>query len=122
MLDDVAIPVTKISEFVSQVELLALESSLTIGIFGHAGDGNMHPTIVHDHGDINAQEKAKSAFAKIIQIAQGLGGTASGEHGIGIIKRDLVVGEISPQIIEIQRGIKKLLDPSGIMNPGKKIP
>ena len=122
LLDDVAIPVTKISEFVSQVELLASESSLTIGIFGHAGDGNMHPTIVHDHGDINAQEKAKSAFARIVQIAQGLGGTASGEHGIGIIKRDLVVGEISSQIIEIQRGIKKLLDPSGVMNPGKKIP
>ena len=90
-LDDVALPVTKIAEFVEKVERLALKYQLTIGIFGHAGDGNMHPTIVH-------------------------------EHGIGSIKRDLVSGEISQTIIEIQRGIKKLLDPSGILNPGKKLP
>jgi len=122
LLDDVAIPVTKIAEFVSQVEALALRHSLTIGIFGHAGDGNMHPTIVHDHGDVEGEKRAKLAFSEIVQIAQTLGGTASGEHGIGSIKRELVPNEVSATVIEIQRGIKKLLDPYGILNPGKKLP
>lgn len=122
LLDDVALPVTKIAEFVEKVERLALKYQLIIGIFGHAGDGNMHPTIVHEHGDIEGERRAKLAFSEIVRIAQSLGGTASGEHGIGSIKRDLVSGEVSQSIIEIQRGIKELLDPSGILNPGKKLP
>lgn len=122
LLDDVALPVTKIAEFVERVEALAVKHDLTIGIFGHAGDGNMHPTIVHDHGDIEGEKRAKLAFSEIVRIAQSLGGTASGEHGIGLIKRNLVSGEISQTIIDIQRGVKKLLDPSGILNPGKKLP
>ena len=122
MLDDVALPVTKIAEFVGKVEELAVRHQLTIGIFGHSGDGNMHPTIVHDHGDMDGERRAKLAFSEIVGIAQSLGGSASGEHGIGTIKRDFVAREVSESIITIQRGIKKLLDPSGILNPGKKIP
>ncbi len=122
LLDDVALPVTKIAEFVERVEALAVKHDLTIGIFGHAGDGNMHPTIVHDHGDIEGEKRAILAFSEIVRIAQSLGGTASGEHGIGSIKRNLVSDEISQTIIDIQRGVKKLLDPSGILNPGKKLP
>jgi FAD/FMN-containing dehydrogenase len=82
----------------------------------------MHPTIVHDHGDVEGEKRAKSAFAEIVGIAQELGGSASGEHGIGSIKRRLVKDEVSQSVIEIQRGIKQLLDPSGILNPGKKLP
>jgi glycolate oxidase len=122
LLDDVALPVTKIAEFVGQVEALAVKHQLTIGIFGHAGDGNMHPTIVYDHGDLEGEKRAKIAFSEIVSIAQSLGGTASGEHGIGSIKRALVKDEVSESVLEIQRGIKKLLDPSGILNPGKKLP
>lgn len=122
LLDDVAIPVTKIADFVSQVEALALRHSLTIGIFGHAGDGNMHPTIVHDHGDVEGERRAELAFSEIVKIAQALGGTASGEHGIGSIKRELVPNEVSAKVIALQQGIKKLLDPHGILNPGKKLP
>ncbi len=122
LLDDVALPVTKIAEFVGKVEELAVRHQLTIGIFGHSGDGNMHPTIVHDHGDMDGERRAKLAFSEIVGIAQSLGGSASGEHGIGTIKRDFVAWEVSESIITIQRGIKKLLDPSGILNPGKKIP
>ena len=122
LLDDVALPVTKIAEFVGKVEELASKHNLIIGIFGHAGDGNMHPTIVHDHGDAEGAQRAKQAFGEIVAIAQGLGGTASGEHGIGSIKRGFVGDEVSNTVIEIQRGIKKLLDPAGILNPGKKLP
>jgi glycolate oxidase len=82
----------------------------------------MHPTIVHDHGDQEGENRAKLAFSEIVRIAQTLGGSASGEHGIGSIKRDLVREEVSQSVIEIQRGIKKLLDPAGILNPGKKLP
>jgi glycolate oxidase len=82
----------------------------------------MHPTIVHDHGDSDGEKRAKSAFSEIVRIAQALGGSASGEHGIGSIKRDLAADELSNSVIDIQRGIKKLLDPAGILNPGKKLP
>lgn len=122
LLDDVALPVTKIAEFVGKVEELAAKHNLIIGIFGHAGDGNMHPTIVHDHGDAEGAQRAKQAFGEIVAIAQALGGTASGEHGIGSIKRGFVGDEVSNTIVEIQRGIKRLLDPAGILNPGKKLP
>ncbi len=122
LLDDVALPVTKIAEFVGKVQELAIQQDLIIGIFGHAGDGNMHPTIVHDHGDKEGEKRAQLAFSEIVKIAQALGGTASGEHGIGSIKRDFVSDEVDQSIVEIQRGIKKLLDPAGILNPGKKLP
>ena len=122
LLDDVAVPISQIAELVNQIEKIGRERGLTIGIFGHAGDGNMHPTIVYEHGDDEAAAKAESAFHDIIAIAQSLGGTASGEHGIGSIKSAAVANEISPTVIALQRGIKKLLDPNNIMNPGKKLP
>lgn len=122
LLDDVALPITKIAQFVERVEKLSKEVNLTIGIFGHAGDGNMHPTIVHDHGDLAAAERAQKAFGQIIEIAQSLGGTASGEHGIGSIKSGFVTNEISKTVIELQRAVKKVFDPNSILNPGKKIP
>ena len=122
LLDDVALPITKIAEFVERVEKLSAEVNLTIGIFGHAGDGNMHPTIVHDHGDLAAAERAQQAFGQIVEIAQSLGGTASGEHGIGSIKPGFVTKEISKTVIDLQRAVKKVFDPNSILNPGKKIP
>ena len=122
LLDDVAVPISKIAELVERVEGLATKYNLTIGIFGHAGDGNMHPTIVHDHGDLDAEKRAIAAFGEIVEIAQSLGGTASGEHGIGSIKQGFAANELSPAVIELQRSIKKAFDPKGILNPGKKLP
>ena len=122
LLDDVAVPISKIAELVERVEALSTKYDLTIGIFGNAGDGNMHPTIVHDHGDLKAQERAIAAFGEIVEIAQSLGGTASGEHGIGSIKQGFAAAELSPAVIELQRAIKKAFDPKGILNPGKKLP
>ena len=122
LLDDVALPITKIAEFVEKVEELSKQASLVIGIFGHAGDGNMHPTIVHNHGDIAAAERAQKAFSDIVEIAQSLGGSASGEHGIGSIKAGFVANETSATVIELQRAVKKVFDPNSILNPGKKIP
>lgn len=122
LLDDVCVPISQISNLVTEVEKIATESGLLIGIFGHAGDGNMHPTIVYEHGDVAAEQRAVQAFNSIIKVAQTLGGTASGEHGIGSIKVDSAKRETSDRVTELQRSIKKVFDPKGILNPGKKIP
>ena len=122
LLDDVCVPISEISNLVREINKIAQESELLIGIFGHAGDGNMHPTIVYDHNDENASQRALSAFKKIVESAQNLGGTASGEHGIGSIKTDFVQNESGNRIVNLQREIKNIFDPLGILNPGKKIP
>ena len=122
LLDDVCVPISQISNLVTEVEKIAADSGLLIGIFGHAGDGNMHPTIVYEHGDEAAEQRAVQAFNSIIKVAQMLGGTASGEHGIGSIKVDSAKRETSDRVTELQRSIKKVFDPKGILNPGKKIP
>lgn len=122
LLDDVCVPISKIAALVTEVEKIAASSGLLIGIFGHAGDGNMHPTIVYDHGDLEAEQRARSVFNQIIKVAQNLGGTASGEHGIGSIKITSAKDESSARILELQRSIKAVFDPNGILNPGKKIP
>ncbi len=122
LLDDVCVPISQISNLVTEVEKIAADSGLLIGIFGHAGDGNMHPTIVYEHGDEAAEQRAVQAFNSIIKVAQMLGGTASGEHGIGSIKLDSAKRETSDRVTELQRSIKKVFDPKGILNPGKKIP
>ena len=122
LLDDVCVPISQISNLVTEVEKIAADSGLLIGIFGHAGDGNMHPTIVYEHGDEAAEQRAVQAFNSIIKVTQMLGGTASGEHGIGSIKLDSAKRETSDRVTELQRSIKKVFDPKGILNPGKKIP
>ena len=122
LLDDVCVPISKIATLVTEVEKIAEASGLLIGIFGHAGDGNMHPTIVYDHGDSEAEQRARNAFNQIIKVAQTLGGTASGEHGIGSIKVASAKDESSLRTLELQRAIKAVFDPNGILNPGKKIP
>ena len=122
LLDDVCVPISQISNLITKVKEISEQSNLLIGIFGHAGDGNMHPTIVYDHGDKGAEQRAQRAFNSIIKVAQELGGTASGEHGIGSIKVEAARSESGERIIELQRAIKQIFDRNGILNPGKKIP
>jgi glycolate oxidase len=122
LLDDVAVPISKIAELVERVEALSTKYDLTIGIFGHAGDGNMHPTIIYPHNDKEAEGRALKAFNEIIALAQSLGGTASGEHGIGGLKLSALLNETPERILKIQREIKLILDPNKIFNPGKKFP
>ena len=122
LLDDVAVPVSKISQLVSGVESIAKKHSVKVGVFGHAGDGNMHPTIIYPHNDKEAEARALKAFNEIIALAQSLGGTASGEHGIGGLKLSALINETPERILKIQREIKLILDPNKIFNPGKKFP
>ena len=121
LLDDVAVPLTKIADLVLEVEKVATRNDVTIAVFGHAGDGNLHPTIVFPHGDEAAASRAATAFAEIVEAAQSMGGTTSGEHGVGSIKRELAAKEISPKVRELQLQIKGVFDPQNILNPNKKL-
>ena len=121
LLDDVAVPLTKIADLVLEVEEIAKRNNLTIAVFGHAGDGNLHPTIVFPHGDDEAAKRAAKAFSEIVEAAQSMGGTTSGEHGVGSIKRELAAKEINPKVRELQLQIKHLFDPKNILNPDKKL-
>jgi len=121
LLDDVAVPLTKIADLVLEVEKIASRNDLTIAVFGHAGDGNLHPTIVFPHGDEAAAKRAAIAFSEIVEAAQSMGGTTSGEHGVGSIKRELAAKEMSPRVRELQLQIKSIFDPQNILNPNKKL-
>ena len=119
LLDDVAVPIARIPELLAAVTRAAAEHQVTIGTFGHAGDGNMHPTIVFDPKDSVQTTRARAAFDAIVKATLALGGTVTGEHGVGLLKVDYLEREIGPGSMRAHRAIKAALDPRGIMNPGK---
>ena len=92
---------------------------MTIATIAHAGDGNLHPLLITPPGDDAARTAAQAAFEEMLDAAIALGGTVTGEHGVGLLKRDGMLRELDPLAIEVQRGIKQTLDPLGIFNPGK---
>lgn len=119
MIDDVCVPRTKLAELIDRIEALSAECGLVIGVVGHAGDGNFHPTVVFDATDPEQVGTAKRAFDDIMRISLELGGTITGEHGVGVLKLDLLEQEIGPVSLDIHRALKQALDPQGILNPGK---
>lgn len=120
LLDDVAVPLAQIPALLDGVERIGERHALTIGTFGHAGDGNMHPTIVYDHRDPDAVAHAREAFAQIVALGLELGGTITGEHGIGLLKHATLPAELGAAHA-LHRAIKHALDPTGLLNPGKGI-
>jgi glycolate oxidase len=92
-----------------------------VATFGHAGDGNMHPTIVFDQHDPAARDRARAAFDAIVDAALQLGGTITGEHGVGLMKRSHLVRQVGEVHLDVQRAVKAALDPRGILNPGKSL-
>jgi glycolate oxidase len=121
MIDDVCVPRSRLAEFIGRVEKLAAELDITVGVVGHAGDGNMHPTVVFDPADPAQAERAQQAFDQIMEVGLELGGTITGEHGIGVLKRTWLVEELGPVAIDVHRAIKAALDPKNILNPGKVV-
>ncbi len=122
LLDDIAVPRTAFAQAVGLIEEAAKAHDVMIGTFGHAGDGNLHPTIVVPRGDEAAMERAFLAFDAILDIALSVGGTVTGEHGVGLLKRRHLAQELDPVAIDLHPRIKQALDPLGILNPGKSLP
>lgn len=116
--DDVSVPRTEMAALIAACEQISADVGLTIGVVGHAGDGNMHPTIVFDSTDPAQRAAANNAFGRILQAGRELGGTVTGEHGIGRVKQDFLADEIGPVGLEVHRALKRALDPAGLFNPG----
>ncbi len=120
--EDIVVPRSEIPEMVRRVGDISKEIGLPIAVFGHAGDGNLHPNILFDRridGDI---ERVEEAAAHIFRAALELGGTLSGEHGIGTLKREFLEEDLGPIAVEISLRLKNALDPQGILNPHKVFP
>jgi len=120
--EDIVVPRSAIPEMVRRIKRTALKHDLPIVIFGHAGDGNLHPNILFDKRDQDELERVEAAVADLFADAVDLGGTLSGEHGVGVLKLPYLEMAIGPLAIEVMRGIKRALDPKGILNPGKVLP
>ena len=122
--EDVCVPRGKIVEMLARVEQVSSETKIATAVFGHAGDGNLHVNFLSndDPADPAVRAHMWGAAKRVFEHTIALGGTLSGEHGIGLTKRDYVHLEQSEQLIEWQRKWKLMWDPSNLMNPGKKLP
>lgn len=121
VLEDATVPRSQIPAMVKAIQAISARSGLAIGTFGHAGDGNLHPTILTDRRDKAEWKKVEAAITDIFDQALALGGTLSGEHGTGIAKSCYLEKETSPATILYSRRVKAALDPHNILNPGKII-
>ena len=121
LLEDVGVPLPQLAELVSGIEAIAAERDLLISVIAHAGDGNTHPLIVYDPADADMTARAHRAFGEIMELAVRLGGTITGEHGVGRLKRPWLASQLGPEAMELNRRIKQALDPLGILNPGAAI-
>ena len=119
LIDDVCVPRTRLAELVTGVEKISADRGLVIAVYGHAGDGNFHPTVVWDASDDDQTRRAKECYDAVMALGLELGGTITGEHGVGLLRRDWLAAEIGPLALGLHRDLKRLFDPAGILNPGK---
>jgi len=117
--EDIVVPRSRIPDMVRKIDEMKKRTGLTMVSFGHAGDGNIHFNIMLDKKNRQDMKKAEAAIEELFDYTVELGGTISGEHGIGITKAAYMTKEIGPVEIELMKNIKKLFDPKGILNPGK---
>ncbi len=122
--EDVCVPRGRIVEMLARVERVSAETGIATAVFGHAGDGNLHVNLLsnEDPADPAVRDKMWGAARRVFAHTVELGGTLSGEHGVGLTKRDYIAMEQSAQLIEWQRKWKAMWDPRGLLNPGKRLP
>ncbi|HEX5404738.1 MAG TPA: FAD-linked oxidase C-terminal domain-containing protein [Pseudonocardiaceae bacterium] len=120
--EDICVPVGRIATMLDRIDAIAKRHGTTIANVAHAGDGNLHPLLSTPLGDEEARVRAQAAFADIIESALELGGTVTGEHGVGLLKRDGMAAELGSDVLRMQESIKDALDPHRILNPGKVLP
>jgi glycolate oxidase len=117
-IEDATVPITRLVEAIKKVIEICRKNRVRLAVVGHAGDGNLHPLIPFDGRDKEEQERVEKAMDEFTEYAMSIGGTISGEHGIGINKAKYLPLQLSPTSLRIQREIKKTFDPQGILNPG----
>ncbi|MFC7439827.1 FAD-linked oxidase C-terminal domain-containing protein [Laceyella putida] len=119
ILEDATVPRSRLAEMVQEIERIAEKYQVQICTFGHAGDGNLHPTCMTDERNKEEIHRVEQAFEEIFQAALRLGGTITGEHGVGMAKRDVLPLKVGAGGVELMKRIKEAFDPNNIMNPGK---
>lgn len=119
MIDDVCVPRSKLGAMLEGTAAIAEKYALTIGVCAHAGDGNTHPVVCFDHTDADESRRARESFDEIMALGLELGGTITGEHGVGVLKKEWLARELGEVSVELHRGIKQAFDPLGLLNPGK---
>jgi len=120
--EDISVPRAAIPEMIRRIRAISEKYDLPIVVFGHAGDGNLHPNILFDRRNPDEWERVKEVTREIFAAAVELGGTLSGEHGVGALKRAFMEMDLGKDTIDVMRSIKRALDPKGILNPGKIFP
>jgi glycolate oxidase len=118
-MEDVGVPRSRVPDMLRAVERIAAKHDVRIGTFGHAGDGNLHPDLVLDRGDPRAEAITKAVQADLYRAALDLGGTVTGEHGIGSARREWLEEQRGADAVRVMRAIKAALDPQGLLNPGR---
>ena len=118
LLEDVGAPVPLLPDLLAAVAAIAEEYAVEIPVVAHAGDGNTHPIIVYDPSDADSERRARAAFAAVMAAAIAMGGTITGEHGVGRAKKGALPDQLGPDVMALTRRIKGALDPDGILNPG----
>ena len=119
--EDVCLPRGRLAEMLARVDEIGTRHDVLIANIAHAGDGNLHPLLITEHGDDAARLRAQAAFEEIVNTAIDLGGTVTGEHGVGLLKRAGMHRELGPGALAMQRAVKAALDPRDILNPGKAV-
>ncbi|MER5895850.1 FAD-linked oxidase C-terminal domain-containing protein [Streptomyces sp. NPDC001876] len=119
MIDDVCVPRSRLGAMIEGTAAIAERFGLTIGVVAHAGDGNTHPVVCFDHTDADESRRARESFDEIMALGLELGGTITGEHGVGVLKKEWLARELGEVGVELQRGIKAAFDPLNLLNPGK---
>ena len=119
--EDVCLPRGRLAEMLARVEEIGVRHDVLIANIAHAGDGNLHPLLITKQGDDAARARAQTAFDDLVNVAIDLGGTVTGEHGVGLLKRAGMHRELGPGVLAMQRAVKAALDPHDVLNPGKAV-
>ena len=119
ILEDVTVPRSELAHMVAHINAVAKKHNLLIGTFGHMGDGNLHPTFLTDERDHEEMHRVEQALEEIVDETLRLGGTVTGEHGVGLAKKGFLKRQLGDGSYELMRAVKRALDPAGLLNPGK---
>lgn len=119
LIDDISVPLPRLPEMLRRIERAGVEQQILVATVAHAGDGNIHPLIVFDASDAESRGRAHAVFERLMREALELGGSITGEHGIGALKAGFLRRQLDPCSLALQRAVKRAFDPAGLLNPGK---